>query len=550
MAQGSCPGEVQIEDCPAYVEKTAVQLQLLRLLVLYVVNSFTGTALTVIKTLGIDKLLQNALPFLQTGLAVLVRITSFGRNRKRVGRDVCTDGKHKRFMVYSVINVTDDTFSPHSYLPKEFPFAENALTFGLLDGIHEWRAHFLSLCVKAAYEEPLLFQNITTTDWSPFRYVDTLRTEDKEHCGHECHLVNETRFQQLVNRCDRGDRKRAVEKAKVLDTFIPQTRAHIITNEHAVILVFRGTEPTNLIQWATDASCEMTTKPEVVGKVHEGFYEALFYKSTESDDKKVNMAPHALFQCICEALDDEVGHKKSLYVTGHSLGGALVSVFAHCLAKLALDDNIPDWPAGPRIVKKLMARVMNGGGIYTFAGPLVGDDTFRDFSQTKFGCNLFRIVHAGDWVPQVPPYGLGYRHHTREYYLTTFGDMCADPDDIEHWRRIETAPLSFFALYIWKMVVGLRYRNESPVRTLERLLLLFIAPGLSDHWPSDYEYCLRKFCRLRSDRAQPDLPKPEEDHAALAKNGREEINVHGPGHAILKTHIMPKHKLVFQTSEE
>ena len=49
-------------------------------------------------------------------------------------------------------------------------------------------------------------------------------------------------------------------------------------------------------------------------------------------------------------------------------GGALVSVFAHCLAKLASDDKIPDWPAGPNIVKKLMARVMNGGGIYTFAG--------------------------------------------------------------------------------------------------------------------------------------------------------------------------------------
>ena len=49
-------------------------------------------------------------------------------------------------------------------------------------------------------------------------------------------------------------------------------------------------------------------------------------------------------------------------------GGALVSVFAHCLAKLASDDKIPNWLEGPRIVKKLMARVMNGGGIYTFAG--------------------------------------------------------------------------------------------------------------------------------------------------------------------------------------
>ena len=52
-------------------------------------------------------------------------------------------------------------------------------------------------------------------------------------------------------------------------------------------------------------------------------------------------------------------------------GGALVSVFAHCLAKLASDDNIPDWAAGPEIVKLLMERVNNGGGIYTFAGKVL-----------------------------------------------------------------------------------------------------------------------------------------------------------------------------------
>ena len=88
-------------------------------------------------------------------------------------------------------------------------------------------------------------------------------------------------------------------------------------------------------------------------------------------------------------------------------------------------------------------------------------------------------------------------------------DMQFTMQDIEHWRRIETAPLSFFALYIWKMVAGLRYRHESPVRTLERLLLLFIAPGLSDHWPSDYTHQLAKFCLLRKQRADSLLPTPE-----------------------------------------
>ncbi|KAK9839591.1 hypothetical protein WJX84_009899 [Apatococcus fuscideae] len=149
----------------------------------------------------------------------------------------------------------------------------------------------------------------------------------------------------------------------------------------------------------------------------------------------------------------------------------------------------------------------------------------------------------------VPPYGLGYRHHTREYYLTTFGDICSDPDDIEHWRRIEQSPLSFLALYIWKMAVGLRYRHESPVRTLERLVFLFIAPGLTDHWPSDYEYCLRKHSRLRRDGVLLAPPQTEEEHAAIAKNGRDEIGAHVPSCALQEDHYPPTHELVYQASE-
>lgn len=80
--------------------------------------------------------------------------------------------------------------------------------------------------------------------------------------------------------------------------------------------------------------CEMTTQDEVVGKVHEGFYAALFYHSKESDGKKFDVAAHALFRCICEKLADAVGDNKSLYVTGHSLGeppGTSSCICSRCL---------------------------------------------------------------------------------------------------------------------------------------------------------------------------------------------------------------------------
>ena len=65
--------ETHTEGIPASVQKTAEHLQLSRLFVLYAVNSLTGTTLTVIKKLGIDKLLQKATPGLRAGLALLVR---------------------------------------------------------------------------------------------------------------------------------------------------------------------------------------------------------------------------------------------------------------------------------------------------------------------------------------------------------------------------------------------------------------------------------------------------------------------------------------------
>lgn len=33
-----------------------------------------------------------------------------------------------------------------------------------------------------------------------------------------------------------------------------------------------------------------------------------------------------------------------------------------------------------------------------------------------------------DWVAQVPTIDLGFRHHPKEYYLTTFGYLLEDPE--------------------------------------------------------------------------------------------------------------------------
>ena len=39
-----------------------------------------------------------------------------------------------------------------------------------------------------------------------------------------------------------------------LRPFMPRAHAFIISNRHAVVLVFGGTEPADVIQWATDTN--------------------------------------------------------------------------------------------------------------------------------------------------------------------------------------------------------------------------------------------------------------------------------------------------------
>jgi hypothetical protein len=39
----------------------------------------------------------------------------------------------------------------------------------------------------------------------------------------------------------------------VASVIVPQTRAFVLSNSKAVVILFRGTEPTNLVQWLTDA---------------------------------------------------------------------------------------------------------------------------------------------------------------------------------------------------------------------------------------------------------------------------------------------------------
>jgi triacylglycerol lipase len=146
------------------------------------------------------------------------------------------------------------------------------------------------------------------------------------------------------------------------------TQCFIATDRDKTVLSFRGTEPSSPADWLTDAL--FFKKSDQVGRVHYGFKESLN-----------DVWP----EIYLELLNN---HKENLWITGHSLGGALAVLSS--------------------------SRLMNQGIVprylCTFGQPRVGNSEFTKF-MNKSEVHQ-RIVNSGDIVPLMPPRFpvFGYKH--------------------------------------------------------------------------------------------------------------------------------------------
>ncbi len=130
------------------------------------------------------------------------------------------------------------------------------------------------------------------------------------------------------------------------------------------VLVFRGTK--QIKDWMTnlDAATEpiysSDGKGKILGKVHRGFNSAFLSVKPKID----------------RLLEDD--KDLPLFITGHSLGGALATVATWYLS-------------GDRLA-----------ACYTFGAPRVGDSGLMD----RFRTPIYRLVNGIDPVPFVPPSGM------------------------------------------------------------------------------------------------------------------------------------------------
>ena len=197
---------------------------------------------------------------------------------------------------------------------------------------------------------------------------------------------------------------------ELLETFSKEdTQAFLAVRrtDKVAVLAFRGTETTSPADIKTDLRLGFRVSGR--GHVHEGFDSAF---AVVKED-------------IAEALNDlesttagQGSAPYKVYITGHSLGGALAVLAATAFGR----DSI--------------------AACYTFGSPKVGDGQFGDDIKIP----LYRVVNAADIVPRLPPTWItelliliagalpvpyarrglrrvlaqfrGYRHHGDMRYLT------------------------------------------------------------------------------------------------------------------------------------
>jgi hypothetical protein len=140
--------------------------------------------------------------------------------------------------------------------------------------------------------------------------------------------------------------------------------AYVASNDDTVVVAFRGTNQDELRDWLADA--RISSDAVKHGRIHRGFY-----RSTQG-----------LLEDIVQAVKDQGGEDKQVWVTGHSLGGAMALVFTY---------------------ECIVSEAIRPAGVVTFGQPLVVNGQLAQYLNTELKGRYVRFVHGGDLVPRVFP---------------------------------------------------------------------------------------------------------------------------------------------------
>ncbi|WP_030741350.1 lipase family protein [Streptomyces sp. NRRL S-31] len=148
---------------------------------------------------------------------------------------------------------------------------------------------------------------------------------------------------------------------------LQDTQAYTLASDRVIVTAFRGTEPAQIKDWLSDATTPPRPGPGGNGYVHRGFAEAL----------------ESVYPAVQDTLAELRTDGQAVYLTGHSLGGALAML------------------AGARLY--LEEPYLAADGVYTYGQPRTCDRLLAEAFHKGFGGRMYRFVNNNDIVPQLPP---------------------------------------------------------------------------------------------------------------------------------------------------
>ncbi|CAM6032373.1 unnamed protein product [Sphagnum compactum] len=311
----------------------------------------------------------------------------------------------------------------------------------------------MDVCImasKLAYENELVVQKVVEEDWNM-------------HFVHFYECWNE--YQKKNN-----------------------TQVYIFTDKkqdaNAVVVAWRGTEAFNAYDWSTDIDFSWVRFQNKMG-VHLGFLEALGLSTSglsdeiiANDDQK--LAYDDITKKVAEIIHDNPDAK--VFITGHSLGGALATLYGAMLF----------YNAEHEITDKLAA-------IYTYGQPRVGDKEFAKYGETHLKDQYVRVVYCNDIVPRVPFDNeiFEYKHIGEcSYYDSVYNGLILQEEPYKNffaWRFFRLRMNALWELIQSAIILSMEHGHdykESLIALLLRFIGLFV-PGLAAHSPINYVNAVR-----------------------------------------------------------
>jgi hypothetical protein len=252
-----------------------------------------------------------------------------------------------------------------------------------------------------------------------------------------------------------------VRISQTVDAMMIFSTAYLVQSRcgRIVVLCYRGTEPGSLGNWLGDFDIgpgSSTIAPPEGGdavRVHAGFH--LNMRATW-----LGVLEHLQLALEGKSLAEpstRVAHPlEALYVTGHSLGGAMAVLFALSIA-------------GRQSLRPIDNRLR---AVYTFGQPMAACAPLPRWTDAV-GHTLFRYVIERDVIPALPPASWGPFTHLGHEYRYSEGEWRRSGAHVLPLAGTREIPKALFALF---------------AREKERAALRY---SFGDHRPQHYIAALR-----------------------------------------------------------